>query len=499
MKAFFNLRNFLFLTILLFSALLNLYQIDKNPPGLYIDEVSIGVNAYSILKTGKDEYGVKYPLYFRAYGEYKMPFYIYLTSLSMAIFGKNEFAVRFPSAFFGILSIIAYYLLIKEICEEKSRQKFALISTFLISISPWFLHFVGPGFEATVALSLFIFGCFLYIKSQKNGSIFLFTFSLICFVLTPYTYNSYKAVTPVILFIIFVKSLLERKEGSRSFLLPFVTLIFFIPLIYIFFAGYGNMRFFQTTVFQTAPFDAVMLFLKNYISYFSLDFLFTVGDGINRHQFVNFGLLLRWTLPFLIGGAWILPKITGTFFKYFILLLFIVLPIPGALALPSPHTLRSLAMVIPYTLLISLGLLYFLNKYLRFHKLLSIFISMVFIYEFALYLHYGYFHYTKTALIDWGGNYKEVVERATQLHKIYPVVTVNQSMISSIEYFRFYNEDLKPQFIDSLGNKKTTIGDKPVLLITSEAPQGSPPSDKLIDTVYLPNINKNIFAQFWEI
>src|ERR1700689_3486693 len=86
----------LLLFLVLFSAALRLVNISGNPPGLYQDESAIGYNAYSILKTGKDEYGVSYPLYFESFGDYKLPVYIYLTAISIKLFGMNEFAVRFP-------------------------------------------------------------------------------------------------------------------------------------------------------------------------------------------------------------------------------------------------------------------------------------------------------------------------------------------------------------------------------------------------------------------
>ncbi len=51
--------------IILLSLILRFYQLGKNPPSLDWDETAHGYNAYSILKTGRDEYGNKLPLLFR--------------------------------------------------------------------------------------------------------------------------------------------------------------------------------------------------------------------------------------------------------------------------------------------------------------------------------------------------------------------------------------------------------------------------------------------------
>src|SRR5438309_1647159 len=112
----------IFAIIILIGAFLRLYQIQKYPPGLYIDEVSIGNNAYSILHTGRDEYGIKFPLSFKSFGDYKMPLYIYAVTGAMALLGKNELAVRLPSSLSGILTLVIFYFFIKKILDlDKSK------------------------------------------------------------------------------------------------------------------------------------------------------------------------------------------------------------------------------------------------------------------------------------------------------------------------------------------------------------------------------------------
>ena len=106
-------KRFIFLIILIFTLLggvLRFYSFTNNPPGLNIDEVSVGYNAYSILKTGRDEHGQFLTLAFKSVGDYKPPMSIYLTIPSIALFGLNEFGVRFPAAFLSTISIPIYYL-----------------------------------------------------------------------------------------------------------------------------------------------------------------------------------------------------------------------------------------------------------------------------------------------------------------------------------------------------------------------------------------------------
>ena len=90
--------------ILILAFFLRFYKLGKVPPSLNWDEASIGYNSYCLLKTGKDEYGIKLPLFLRSFGDYKPSLYTYLTIPAVAFFGLTELAVRFSSALFASAS-----------------------------------------------------------------------------------------------------------------------------------------------------------------------------------------------------------------------------------------------------------------------------------------------------------------------------------------------------------------------------------------------------------
>ena len=96
------MKKFLFLFIVICAFIFRVYYVTKVPPSLSWDEVAIGYNAYSILKTGRDEHGKFLPFdAFVSYGDYKPPLAIYATVPFVAIFGLGDLAVRLPPALFG--------------------------------------------------------------------------------------------------------------------------------------------------------------------------------------------------------------------------------------------------------------------------------------------------------------------------------------------------------------------------------------------------------------
>src|SRR3989344_9550426 len=156
---------FLLAGIVLLAFILRFYNLETNPPGLYWDEVSNGYNAYSVLKTAKDEYGVFLPTVFRSYDDYKPPVYIYAVVPSIAVFGLNEFAVRFPSAAGGVLTVFLVYLVTKKFFRN---VKLALFASFFLAISPWHIQFSRGGFEANFMIFLTILGLYLFLHSKEK-------------------------------------------------------------------------------------------------------------------------------------------------------------------------------------------------------------------------------------------------------------------------------------------------------------------------------------------
>src|SRR3989344_3658266 len=105
--------------IFLTAALLRVPLLGELPPGLTIDEAGQGYSAYSILKTGRDEWGDFLPLNPRGFGDYKPPLFMYMIVPSVAVFGLNGFALRLPSALAGILTVWVIYFLVRDLFSHK--------------------------------------------------------------------------------------------------------------------------------------------------------------------------------------------------------------------------------------------------------------------------------------------------------------------------------------------------------------------------------------------
>lgn len=497
--------------ILLMSFALRLYKVFDNPPGLYIDEAAIGYNGYQILTTGKDEYGKTFPLFFESFGDYKPPIYVYATSISMLIFGKNEFAIRFPSVFFGSLTIFLTFLFVKKLIElDKTKynidkEKIALLAAFLLSISPWHIHFSRGGFETNLGLFIFMLAFVLFLYFFENKKILFASFSFILFALTPYAYHSYRIITPIMVGILAIFYFFISHKDWKKILVPSIAFLLLVFPIFIFtFSPQGAARFSATSAFTGIQAQSLVekfifypsTIIKNYLSYFSVYFLFDTGDGIGRHQIPNLGLFFKWQLPFLLIGLYSLLKMKNSYVLFFTLSLLLIAPIPASLVVPSPHSLRSLLMVIPLTIMVSFGIVYFLHHPRQPKKLTIVLLLVIGLYEFVFYVHHYYVHYPKVNSLDWGAGYKEIVVKTLEIGNQYDEIILDKNLTFAPIYYKFYS-DRVPKQVDIDWVKPSDWSGKKVLYIRPF--YGKKDDFGIIYNVSLPKNKNYIFAQFWSL
>lgn len=497
---------FLFIIVII-ASILRLYNVSANPPGLYMDEASIGLNAYSILTKGVDEFNKSFPLFFESFGDYKMPIYIYAVSISMALFGKTEFAIRAPSVFAGIATVLVTYFFVRgfavNIKQKLVYEKLALISSAVIAISSYHIHFSRGGFEVNLAVFLFMSGILalqrFYLHDKKVIHALM---GIILLLLSTYSYHSFRVITPLTLAFFFFLLWRANYRPKVSVILLFITGLFLLPLFLFSLSPEGSARFAQTSSLSeyhelpvlkkimTYP----MVLLKNYLSFFSLSFLFNDGDGIGRHQIANFGLVFRTQLPFLALGLIYLLKKREQFFSQVILYLLLIAPVPAMLAVPSPHTLRPLLMAIPLSIIIGQGYLSFFQNRTRLKRVLLMSILFLGVFEYTNYLHHYYVHYPQVNGLDWGAGYKEVVYATERSKEKYDVIVVENSLSYAKVYFDFYSPSVQPLYVDSSWKKPSDWGNKSVLYVRPYYGQSAP--DNLIENVTLPYAKNEIFAQF---
>lgn len=456
----------LFVLIIVFASAVRFFHIDQNPPSLNWDEISHGYNAYSILKTGADEWGQKFPIIFRAYGDYKLPVYIYLTAISEAIFGLNTFSVRLVSVVAGILSVLFTYLIAKELFGKKV----GIWASLLMAISPWSLFLSRGAFEANLALFFVISGMYFFVRGLKKH--WYMVLATVLLGLSVWTYNSARVFVPTIIFasILIYFSDIKKivKKSPKNIYLALVCLFLFLfPMFYQLINPVGQARYSKVSILDEGAVNEIIEqritselpnglerliynkatyfggeFVKNYISHFSPRFLFVKGGDQYQFSVPARGVLYWTVVPFMIIGLLVVVKNSLKRKKSFMLILswLVLAPVASSVTREAPHVLRSIVML-PIPMIISaLGIVYCTQK-IR-NQSNSLLFSAALILVFSLctvgYLA-GYFgEYREKYSWSWQYGYKQVVDYAKQHYDEYDKIIVTKKYGEPHEFFLYY-------------------------------------------------------------
>lgn len=386
------------------------YKIAEIPASVYWDEASIGYNAYSIAETGKDEWGEFMPINFKAFGEFKLPVYIYATAISIKFFGLNEFSIRLPAVLFSLGIILICYLLTKKI---SGNRDIGLISVFLLTISPWLFIFTRTGYEATAGLMFYLMAIYFFLQQAKN-SLFL-TFSILCFILSAYSYNSFRIlsilVVPFLIYFIFRFHLKVNKQLIISLVLSIILIVIsMLPIIGAYSKGEFT-RLETVGIFDShkKSFEIAKQFVANYIAHFDPKFLFFKGDINLRSQQNGFGQVYLLELPFLIIGMFSIIKRNSLVYSIPVFLFFIAL-VPAAITRESPHALRSIAAVPMISIISAIGI-YTLFQKIKKKKIRCYFMGIIivaFLGFFSFYFYRFIMYYNIESSAHWQYAYKKI-------------------------------------------------------------------------------------------
>ncbi len=467
-------KNIFLAAIIILGFLARVVLLTRFPAGLNADEAAIGYNAWSLIKTGKDEHGANWPLVFRSFDDYKPPVYFYLVLPFVYFLDLTVLAVRLPSAILGTISIWLVYQLSLKFLKRKHYP--ALIATLIFAISPWSIHFSRGGWEVNAGLFFLLAGIYCFINSFKNRNYF-YGFPIF-FAISLYTYHSNRLIAPILalsLVIIYKSRLLKMARQSKTIVIALVLgVILSLPLASQMLSKEGQSRFSGVSVFsdsgplwqaleyrrsheQTLYTRLVhnqylsysLRFFKNYLSHYSPRFLFINGDEIARSKVPGFGQFYIFLAPLYLIGIYYLLKAKNKHAR-FTLIWFLVAPLAASLTFQSPHALRSQNMVVPVSLVITAGFWGLLENIKRKTVPVTLFLILN-AYFFIIYLHQYFVAYPKVLPYAWQYGFDQISSyikgNGSKYDKIMITDRLDQPYILLAFYLKFPPERMQKEIV----------------------------------------------------
>jgi hypothetical protein len=539
----------LFCVILGITSILRITNIADNPPSLSWDEVGIGYNAYSILKTGHDEHGKFLPIdTFVSYGDYKPPLAIYLTVPSIFVFGLNEFGVRFPSALAGIIAVALMFFVTKELLTSVSTKDTSFpfmpfLAMLLFASSPWHVNLSRAGWEANIGLTLLLTGVYLALRARRDPR--LICLIPIPFVLSVYTFNSTRYVAPLLAAgLLFYGWNEYKKHIVLGLMACAIGAALMLPIVPHLLSKEARLRFTEVNIFtdqsvvitsnarvvaSTNPVTRffsnrrvgyTMSFVKHFFDHLDASYLFMYGDGNPKFSTRSVGELYMFEAPFIVIG---LIALLAGFRSVGLLMLYwlIVSLIPASVARETPHALRTINSLPVWELFSAFGIYTTLVGIWTWSRSIHakspsvraagayvfacavIVIGSIYLVSVVKYVYNYHVHYAKEYAGEWQYGYKQALAAIPHFDTGKEPIFISEKIGRAYMYMLFYTQydptrfrNEKKSYFDDAGFYHVTGFGRYVFgTVPEKLPQGSlvilPPEQRPgvtpLETIVMPN------------
>lgn len=465
MKIIITFDIYILILILIFSFILETYNLTNNPAGFFADEASIGFDAYSLIKSGVDRKG-EFPLFFKGFNyDNVSPYHVYLTIPFIAILGLNEVAVRITPVFFSLIELVFFYLLLQIFIPKP----FALIGTFLLSISPWHFHLSRVNFGDFYSwVLLTIIAYYFFVRAFNSKKRNLFIFSAIFFSLATYSYTPARLITPLV-FSFSLILIIFKKYFKMAALTAFVYVLVLVPFIYFHITDPNGFQRIKDTMgvdiknqktISKVNSDFPTHFLEKYFLHYSDDFLFKKGDAdfpgqfIRRHSISGLGLLYAYQKLLIITGLiWLTIKLLKTkrYELLFVIFLFLIFPLADSLTTEIvPFATRSYLGILPFHILIAFGIYGIYQFFLALNILkrnyinFLVFTSCLLIAISSLFILINNFNYNpKTTSDFWGWQYgpRDIMKYFLSVQETYDDLYMSGEFNGAEIFPKFYDPE----------------------------------------------------------
>lgn len=460
MKFKFPKKTFFLVFIFIIAFFIRVYKLDSIPYGFHVDEAKAGWNAYSILKTGADDKGNMFPMYYDSFGDFRPTGLIYLIIPSLLIFGQTVFAVRFPFALIGALTVFPLFLIVKELSNS---LKLGIIASLIISLNPWHIVASRATSESIVSIFFTLWGIYFLLRSIKFPVFKNILLSIIFLVFSYFFYHNIRVLAPIFIVVIigfyyFVKNIKVDKNVFLIFVALILSSLIFlssksargrmsqVSLLSDFRVLYevtkmpneeGPGQVFVARAFHNRIASYARVFAEEYKEYFGTSFLLGNLAKPIRYTVPQVGLLTYFEFLFVILGLFLVSRKKELLV---VIVLLAVAPLPAAVTIEDTPNLQRAIYMIPFLSIIAAYGFYSLIDLPNKFKIVSILLFLGYIANF-IYFEHMYLVHQKMSLATYyrnGGNV-ELADRIDNLVSNYDEIIMTNSPDNLYPWLAFLN------------------------------------------------------------
>lgn len=290
--------------LMLVGALVRLWGLGLYPGGINQDEAYAAYEAYSLLESGMDSWGYRFPVYLTVWGSGMSALQSYLMIPFIALFGLETWVIRLPQALLACAALPAMYALLQTLFDRRT----ALVGLSFLAICPWHITMARWGLDCNYAPGLVLMGLLFFEKGTEKPQFYLLSGFL--YGLSLY---AYAMVWPVLPFMIALHALylayVRRLRLSGWLVLGALVLGgLALPLIVFLLVNWGMIGEIRTPLFSIPQMPQMRAGEVSFSNLYENTYRMVKTFLLQRDDMVwnasdEFGLYYHISLPFMILGG----------------------------------------------------------------------------------------------------------------------------------------------------------------------------------------------------
>jgi 4-amino-4-deoxy-L-arabinose transferase-like glycosyltransferase len=456
----------LIILLLGFTFAIRIWRVDKAPPSVNWDEAALGYNGYSILMTGKDEFGKAFPVSLRSFDDYKPALYSYLAVPFIKVWGLSEISTRIVSVIAGTLLV---FMVLFITAKTTGSITTGLIAGLFTAVSPWAIHFSRIAFEANLATALYYTGIALFVLALKQKRAFVW--SIVVMAISMLAYHAQRAIAIPTLILLIIVFWADCKDLVKNNWIKYtgVLILVLLPLIFSFLTEPAASRLTTTNILKLWPFapkefslliynpiySLIMQMAGQFLAYFSPLNIFWRGSTEPILRIPSLGLLPAELFPLWVAGL-IFMKNQKKFLKVTAVILLLA-PLPAVITWNWFSVVRTTSLYPAFAMIAAIGGIQIIKrlKYLRI-PFLTIF-GLVFVVSSLFTIMTITIYAPWETFSDFQPGFKESIPYLISLTDKYPKVIVDSPHIAPYIFLLFYSKYPPANYLQEAGlNRKNT-------------------------------------------
>ena len=296
------IKKYRIIILLLIGSFLRILYIGKVPGNYnyFQDEAFSAYEAYSMVNYGIDSHGYHNPVYLETWGSGMSAVQCYFQTIFVRLLGFCPLAIRLPQALLGCITLLFFYLLIKEIAEERV----AFWSTVILTIAPWHIIMSRWGLDCNYFIGFVTISLYLLITARNV--VWKTILAAVFMGITLYSYASPWIVMPFLVYGVIIYLYIRKEITIKSIIIYTIILgIVAFPLFLFILVNMGFIPEIKTNIisipklsfFRSGDAKPSLANLKQLIVYF-----WTQYDYISYDAVLPYGTYYLFSNIFLVIG-----------------------------------------------------------------------------------------------------------------------------------------------------------------------------------------------------